>query len=52
MSEFVLWVWSGLNHLLAVLNDIISFKLVFIIPLLLFYMIHRSWVVLKRKGKV
>jgi hypothetical protein len=51
MKDGIVWIWGGFLYLLAVLNDIIRFKLIFLLPLFLLYTAYKSVVVLKRKRK-
>lgn len=51
MANVMVGLWKGINYLLAVINDIITFKLVFIIPLLILYLAYRVITTHKAKRK-
>lgn len=51
MTNVMVGLWKGINYLLAVINDIITFKLVFIIPLLFLYLAYRAITTRKTKRK-
>lgn len=50
MLDTLKMLWSPVNYLFAILNEVLRFKFVYIILLFIFYLIYNTFSKFKRKA--